>query len=251
MTNIFHHAPYAAISLDNPNHDQTGRTVLITGSSEGIGYAIAKAFTQAKASRVILIGRRPDALSIAAHRLEALPGSTIIRFYTCDINDEASIEKMWQSLRRDNIYVDILVLNAADTTTGAMTPINQFLPSLRTAFDTNVFANASMAAHFLAATPTGNSASRPRTILNISSAMAHSNPAPQQAAYSTSKAAFALVLQRLADEVPATECQIINIQPGAILTRAFKKNAPQAIRDAILWDEGITLPDPFREVNGS
>jgi NAD(P)-dependent dehydrogenase (short-subunit alcohol dehydrogenase family) len=112
----------------------------------------------------------------------------------------------------------------------------RFLFSLQTVFGTNVFGNALIAAHFLASG--SESKVRPRAILNISSFMVHSNPAPHQAAYATSKAAFAHLLQLLADEIPAKECQIINMHPGAILTEAAERDAPQAVKDSVVWDQG-------------
>ena len=66
--------------------------------------------------------------------------------------------------------------------------------------------------------------------------MAHSNPAPGQGAYSASKAAFANLLQHLAEEVPAQETQIINVHPGAIFTRSAGSNG--LTEDSLPWDNG-------------
>ncbi|MDP3611034.1 MAG: SDR family NAD(P)-dependent oxidoreductase, partial [Rubrivivax sp.] len=50
--------------------DLSGRTALITGSSKGIGYAIAGALASAGA-RVVLNARSPDALAQARNTLAA------------------------------------------------------------------------------------------------------------------------------------------------------------------------------------
>jgi gluconate 5-dehydrogenase len=50
--------------------DLTGRTALVTGSSAGIGYALARGLADAGA-RVILNARNPQKLEQAAARLRA------------------------------------------------------------------------------------------------------------------------------------------------------------------------------------
>jgi NAD(P)-dependent dehydrogenase (short-subunit alcohol dehydrogenase family) len=58
--------------------DLSGRTALVTGSSQGIGLAIATGLAQAGA-RVALNGRRPDALEAAAATLqEAVPDADVL-----------------------------------------------------------------------------------------------------------------------------------------------------------------------------
>lgn len=235
-TNIFHHAHYPTISPSNPANDQKGRTVLITGGSGGIGYAIAQAFITANASQVILTGRNQDSLNRAATRLAKSATATIVKPFICDLDDEASIETLWQSLDDASITLDVLVLNAAESASSPIRPVHDFLTKLRAFFNTNLFANTLMVSRFLDSLVDKNDTT-PKAIINISSFMAHSNPAPFQAAYSTSKAAFAHTLQLLADEVAAEECQIINVHPGAILTEAAR-NAPQEVKDAVVWDDG-------------
>ncbi|KAF2417718.1 NAD(P)-binding protein [Tothia fuscella] len=235
-TRIFHHTQYPTISPTNPANDQAGKTVLITGASRGIGYAIAKAFIQANAYQVILTGHRQESLDRAVESLAGLATNTLVKTYVCDLSDENSIEILWQRLGADHVEVNVLILNAAESASGPANPVGVFLQHLRAAFDFNLFANAAMTAQFLACKPDDEADTAPNAIINISSFMAHSNPAPQQTAYSTSKAAFAHTLQLLADEIPSEQCQIVNLHPGAILTESAK-NAPQEVKDAVLWDE--------------
>jgi len=235
-TRVFRHAPYTTISPTAQANDQTGRTVLITGAGRGIGYAIAQAYIQANASQVILTGIRQETLDRAALNLAGSSTETIIKSYVCDLNNETSVEHLWQRLHSDQISVDVLVLNAADSASGPANPVGPFLSKLRAAFNVNFFGNTSMAARFLESF-TAKIDSAPKAIVNISSFMAHSNPAPYQAAYSTSKAAFAHTLQLLAGEISTDECQIINVHPGAILTESVK-NAPKEMLDTVVWDEG-------------
>jgi NAD(P)-dependent dehydrogenase (short-subunit alcohol dehydrogenase family) len=57
--------------------DLSGKTALVTGSTSGIGYAIAQGLAGAGAE-VIVNGRKPDAVAAAVARLkEAVPGASI------------------------------------------------------------------------------------------------------------------------------------------------------------------------------
>jgi len=82
------------------------KTVWITGASSGIGEALAKAFA-AKGAKIILSGRRVDALQQVADSLST--ESMILPFETTDFeNLAARVEEAWAW----NGRVDILVNNA-------------------------------------------------------------------------------------------------------------------------------------------
>ena len=61
-----------------------GKRVLITGGSSGIGLAIAEAML-AKGARVVVTGRRPDALKVAIDGLRK--GSRSIEGIAADVGD--------------------------------------------------------------------------------------------------------------------------------------------------------------------
>lgn len=230
-TKVYHHKPYNTVSPTNPANKQDGRTVLITGSTSGIGYAIATAFIQASAAHVILTGRGQDHLDEAVAKLKGISTSTVVSGYTQDITKVTDVQKLWDSLEADNVHVDVLVLNAADSSFGTALPIKSLIPQLRSALDTNVFTNIAMVERFLE-----TETSQPKALINISSFMAHANPAPMQIAYSTSKATFAHTLQLVSDEVSPADCRIINVHPGAILT----KELPENIKASVVWDDGMS-----------
>jgi NAD(P)-dependent dehydrogenase (short-subunit alcohol dehydrogenase family) len=234
-TKIFHHSSYAAISPTKSENDQSGRTILIIGASSGIGFAIAKAFMQAKAGRVILTGRRKEALEQATQTLRGSFTTSEVVPIVCDIHSEHSIKDLWQHLSLNEMFVDVLVINAADASTGSISPVREFLPQLRTVMETNLFGQLFAVSSFLDQ-PQDEHVGRLKAIINISSFAAHANPSPLQAAYSVSKASLAHTLQLLADEMPVDRCHIVNVHPGAILTEAAEK-APQEVKDAVVWDD--------------
>jgi NAD(P)-dependent dehydrogenase (short-subunit alcohol dehydrogenase family) len=151
FTKAFHRTPYPSILPTRPGLSQKGKTVLITGSAAGIGFAIARAFIAASPTRVIILSRRPEVLAVAKTKLEStkVAGSTTeILTTTCDIADTPSVEKMWAGLHDRGITVDVLVLNAVapDLLPSLVAP--GALETIKRVFDTNVFGNLSMTLKF-------------------------------------------------------------------------------------------------------
>ncbi|TWF54459.1 gluconate 5-dehydrogenase [Neorhizobium alkalisoli] len=86
-----------------------GRTALVTGSSRGLGRAIAKGLAEAGAS-IVVNGLdaekcRQAALDMQAEGISARPAAF-------DVTDEASVTAAFQQLDDDGVEIDILVNNA-------------------------------------------------------------------------------------------------------------------------------------------
>jgi len=86
--------------------DLVGKTALITGGNQGIGWAIATAFA-ANGSRVVV--NHPDDSHYPERLAELGPAALAIR---ADIGKLSEIEAMFASLDAQGIAVDILVNNA-------------------------------------------------------------------------------------------------------------------------------------------
>ncbi len=88
-----------------------GRTALITGSSQGIGQALARGLAEAGAA-VVLNGRSPDKLAAAADQLRRdVPGARVTTA-AFDVNDGAAVEREVSRLEADFAPLDILLNNA-------------------------------------------------------------------------------------------------------------------------------------------
>jgi len=85
--------------------DLSGRRALITGSSQGIGLALAQGLAQAGAS-VVLNGRYPARLSAAA---SMLPGAAVLAF---DVTDHRAVREAVDGFEARIGPIDILVNNA-------------------------------------------------------------------------------------------------------------------------------------------
>jgi NAD(P)-dependent dehydrogenase (short-subunit alcohol dehydrogenase family) len=88
------------------NIDLTGKTALVTGSTLGIGYAIAKGLAEAGAE-VIVNGRKQEAVDAAVTRLKQdVPGATL-RGVATDVGTAAGCEALVKAVP----HVDILINN--------------------------------------------------------------------------------------------------------------------------------------------
>ena len=149
LTQTFHRKAYPAISPTLPALSQAGRTVLVTGASGGVGFAIAKGFILASASRLVILGRNLSTLDNAAKELKAAaPAGSNTEVVTIqhDAFNTDGLDGLWEKLKNDSIVVDILVLNAAD---GAnIESLTKEWKRVWTMFESNVLANLRMTEKF-------------------------------------------------------------------------------------------------------
>jgi NAD(P)-dependent dehydrogenase (short-subunit alcohol dehydrogenase family) len=109
------------------------KTVLVTGSGTGIGQAITKKFVENGASAIIL-GRRKEPLVETAKMLEEIikekqSNATIKIFDGVDVSDEKAVTGMFDSLKSENVNLDVVVNNAGvsgPVTCFAHAPMDQF-----------------------------------------------------------------------------------------------------------------------------
>jgi len=84
-----------------------GKVVLVTGSSKGIGFEIAREFAENKNSNVILCSRNTGQCDSAAKRIN---GSTFS--FEVDVADDSSVEKFIKKISDKFDRVDVLVNNS-------------------------------------------------------------------------------------------------------------------------------------------
>lgn len=89
--------------------DLTGKTALVTGSSRGLGFAMAKGLAEAGA-RVVLNGVSAEHLAASHAALRAAGHDAIAARF--DVTDEAAVVAAFEGFDRDGIAVDILINNA-------------------------------------------------------------------------------------------------------------------------------------------
>ena len=108
-----HKTSYPSLSPSRPELSQSGRTILITGGSAGIGFAVVRAYAAASASRIIMTGRLGETLQDATLNLtQEFPKVDVIP-RVCDVSDTKESSKLFSNPNEEGISVDVLVLNAA------------------------------------------------------------------------------------------------------------------------------------------
>ena len=95
--------------MSHPLFDLSGRTAQVTGSSRGLGHAIAEGFAQAGA-RLVLNGVDAARLAQSVAALRAKGHDVVEAAF--DVTDEAAIQASFARLDDAGVAIDILVNNA-------------------------------------------------------------------------------------------------------------------------------------------
>src|ERR1700716_3466653 len=98
--------------MGHPLLDLTNKTAVVIGGTSGIGLALTRGLAQAGAN-VVPSGRRAEQVKAAAAEVAALGRRTIAE--TCDVTDNASLERLLQSVCNELGSVQILVNCAGRT----------------------------------------------------------------------------------------------------------------------------------------
>ena len=205
--------------------DLTGRVALVTGSTRGIGRAIAETLHRAGASVAILGRSAETAGAVAAELGERARG------YACDVTDPEAIRAAVAGCEADLGPVDILVNNAG------LTRDNLLLRLSVEDFDAVLQANLRGAFVATQCVIKGMMKRRHGRIINITSVVGITGNAGQ-ANYAASKAGLIGFTKSVAKEYAARGVLANCIAPGFIETD-MTAVLPEAARTALL--ESIPL----------
>jgi len=204
----------------------TGRVALVTGSSRGIGRAIALALAEAGAT-LALHGTRPGAaLDSTLREIEASGGRAVT--LTGDIGDSNGVADIVTACREACGAPDILVLNAS---VQAYMPLEEFSA---VEFDRETAANLRSAFEFIRAFLPDMTARGWGRVLSIGS-VNQWKPSPRLPLYAATKAAQVNLITGCARHNAASGVTFNNLAPGVITTdRNAGALANQAYKDQIL-----------------
>lgn len=182
----------------------SGKSVLITGASRGIGAAAVRAFAQAGAH-----------LGIAARdgtALQALAGETGAKVLTCDVSDASAVQAAMDRMVQEHGRLDVLINNA-----GVIEPIGLLEQITPEDFGHLIDINLKGVFHGLRAALPVMRAQGAGTIITVGSGAAH-NPLEGWGAYCSSKAG-AWMLTRIADiEARSAGLRVLSLSPGTVAT---------------------------------
>lgn len=98
--------------MTSASFDLSGKTALVTGSTRGIGYALANGLAKAGAD-IVLNGTTQEGVDRAVATLSACHPTRRIYGRAFDITDEDAVEAAVSGIESDDRSLDILVNNAA------------------------------------------------------------------------------------------------------------------------------------------
>ncbi len=101
----------------------TGKVVVVTGSSAGLGRAIAHGFAK-RGARIGLIARNPEALEAAKQECEALGGQAIV--LPLDVSDAEAVDAAATRVEEEFGPIDIWV---NDAMVSVFSPVKEMEPS--------------------------------------------------------------------------------------------------------------------------
>jgi gluconate 5-dehydrogenase len=188
--------------------DLTGKTALVTGSSRGLGNAIAKGLGAAGA-RVILNGVDVTRLTEAVNSLRSEGIDTLGAAF--DISDEAAVKATFERFDADGVAIDILVNNAGIQYRKPIIELDT--ADWQRVLDVNLtsaFVLGREAARRMAAKGGGKLVN----IASVLSALARPTIAP----YAVSKAGLRMLTQSMAAEWGEKNIQVNAIGPGYMIT---------------------------------
>jgi NAD(P)-dependent dehydrogenase (short-subunit alcohol dehydrogenase family) len=186
----------------------TGKTVLVTGGSSGIGFVTAQAFA-AEGARVVITGRDPQALERA--RSELGSGVLAVRNETGTI---AAARDLARTLEEAGIRLDAVFVNAGVAKFASLAEADEAVWDL--IFDSNV---KGVFFQLQALAPLLN---RGASIVLNGSINAHIGM-PLTAIYAASKAALISFAKTLSAELLPQGVRVNVVSPGPVATPLYNK----------------------------
>ena len=199
--------------------DLSGKNALVTGSTRGIGRAIAEAFAKSGA-RVAVVGRDLQRADEAAAAI-----GNGAKGFAADVSDTAAVTKLVDDVEKAFGSIDILVNNAGITRDNIVMRLKDE--------DWDAVQNANLRGAFasIRAVSRGMLKRRAGRIINVASIVGLIGN-KGQANYAASKAGLIALTKSVAKELGSRNILVNAVAPGFIETEMTAKMTPEA-REAL------------------
>ncbi len=204
-----------------------GKTCLVTGGSDGIGYVAARELARMGA-RVVIVGRNAIKTDAAVERIINETGNHTVRYLLADLSSQREVRRLAAQVKEQTPRLDVLLNNA-----GAI-----FLSNQRSADGIEMTFALNHLGYFLLTTLLLDllRASAPARIINVSSS-SHGSPGkfrledlPKPGsnrgyrAYGRSKLCNILFTYELARRLEGADVTVNALHPGLVRTNIARNN---------------------------
>ena len=199
------------------------KTILITGSTDGIGLEAAKMLVS-KGHRVLLHGRNPSKLKDTENTLSTLSKDVNIESYVADLSLMNNVKALAQSVVEKHAQIDVLINNAG--VYNAADPVTPDGLDIR--FAVNAIAPYLLTQQLLPLLETAgrviNLSSAAQSPINLKALTGQVNLS-DSAAYAQSKLALTMWSRHLALSLKDAGPMIVAVNPGSLLGSKMVKQA--------------------------
>jgi 3-oxoacyl-[acyl-carrier protein] reductase len=208
------------------NSSLEDRVVLVTGSSHGIGAAIATQFA-AQGAKVVVHGRDAEAMAAVAGRIEEAGGQAIA--VAADVTSFADVEAMRRTIEHEFGPVDVLVANAGGNPVppGPVEEISE--EGWRAAVDSNLTATFVTIKSFLP----GMKERKAGNIITVSSAAGRRANPRSPVPYAAAKAGIQILTQDVAAQAGPFGVRANCLAPETIMTERNQRQIPADLQEQL------------------
>lgn len=195
--------------------------VVVTGSTQGVGFALAREFRR-KGASVVVTGRRQEGVDSAVQRLLEEPASGQVVGRTHEVSDPESANALWQTSAEALGRVDLWVNNAgyAHTTTPI---VDTSVDDVRAMVSTNMLGTifGSQAA------VRGMTAQGGGKLFNVLGGGSDGKIRPNMGVYGATKRGLDGFTRALTKEVAGSGVTVGQVRPGILITEGWLREAAE------------------------
>ncbi|MFD2999039.1 SDR family NAD(P)-dependent oxidoreductase [Pontibacter toksunensis] len=195
--------------------ENKGKTVLITGASNGFGLEFARLFAE-DGYNLVLVSRSTDRMKKLAYELQDRHQLEHVCVVTSDLARAESPREVYEEVTKSGIQVDVLVNNAGAGTYGFFYETD--LEREKAIIQLNVTTPVELTKLFLQDMKRRNEGK----ILNVASVVSHM-ASPLMAIYGATKAFILSFSEALTNELQDTNITVTALCPGASNTMFFRR----------------------------